>query len=143
MRTPRRLPAASAAFLAVLALAACNAATGGAATEPAEPTIEAVAITVEEQPANACMEALITGRLVPHPDWGLALQAPGGGELSHPIFPFGYTAARQGEAIVLLDENGRLVARVGDTIQSSGGFIGNELDPLVALCDDTITVVPG
>jgi hypothetical protein len=105
------------------------------------PSPELVAITTETAPSNVCMEALISGVLVPHAEWGLALQTPGTGELSRPLFPFGYRAAIDGEGIVLLDEDGRLVARTGDLIQSSGGFIGGEGNPLVALCDDTIVVV--
>jgi hypothetical protein len=87
------------------------------------------------------MEALISGVLVPHAEWGLALQTPGTGELSRPEFPFGYRAAVDGDRVALVDEDGRLVARTGDLIQSSGGFVGGEGNPLVLLCDDTITVV--
>jgi len=108
--------------------------------EPA-PSPQLVAITTEAAPATACMEALISGVLVAHAEWGLALQTPGTGELSRPVFPFGYRAAVDGGGIVLVDEHGRLVARAGDLIQSSGGFVGGEGDPRVVLCDDTITVV--
>jgi hypothetical protein len=76
------------------------------------PSPELVAIKTETATSNVCMEALISGVLVPHAEWGLALQTPGTGELSRPLFPFGYRAAIDGE--------------------------GN---PLVALCDDTIVVV--
>ena len=124
----------TATLLSLGLLAACG--------EPA-PTPQLVGITTESGPADACMEALITGVLVPHAEWGLALQTPGTGELSRPVFPFGYRAAVDGPGIVLVDEDGRLVARTGDLIQSSGGYIGGEGNPRVVLCDDTIVVVPG
>ncbi len=89
------------------------------------------------------MEALITGVLVPHAVWGLALRTPGTGELAQPIFPFGYSAAIDGGRIALLDEQGMVVAHTGDTIQSAGGNIGAEGNSQVALCDDTIEVVQG
>ncbi|MEW5992124.1 MAG: hypothetical protein AB1736_12365 [Chloroflexota bacterium] len=123
----------AAASLAI-ALAACS---GGAGPTP----LPEVRITTEAAPSNACMEALITGVLVPHGAWGLALQAPGNGELSRPMFPFGYRALLEGDRVVLIDEDGRVVARSADLIQSSGGSIGREGNPLVVLCDDTIVVV--
>lgn len=122
----------TAAILPLALLAACG---------EDGPSPELVAITTETAPADACMEALISGVLVAHSEWGLALQTPGTGELSRPVFPFGYRAVVDGGGIVLLDEDDRLVARTGDLIQSSGGFIGGEGNPLVALCDDTIEVI--
>ena len=128
---------ASAALLSAFVVSACL----GHNDPP--PPMESVAIMTEPQRANACMEALITGRLVAHPQWGLALQSPGGDDVMRPMFPFGYTAARQGDVIGLFDENGAFVAQTGDTIQSSGGSLGVEGNPVVALCDDTIEVVEG
>ena len=116
--------------------------TIGACSPAATTQIQGVTIRTEQAPAEACMEALITGVLVPHPQWGLALQVPGTGELYQPLFPFGYRAAIDGDRIALLDENGLVVAHTGDLIESSGGSIGAEGNPMVALCDDTIKVVP-
>jgi hypothetical protein len=59
-----------------------------------------------------------------------------------PIFPFGYSGVVDGARIALLDETGQVVAHTGDLVQSSGGSIGGELNPMVALCDGTIEVVP-
>ena len=134
-RTTRTARVAAAAALLALVVSAC---LGSAATTT---PIQRVAITTENAPANACMEALITGELVAHPQWGLALQAPGDGELMKPLFPFGYSAIIQGARIALLDDNGQVVAHTGDVIQSSGGSIGGEGNPTVALCDGTIEVV--
>ena len=137
VRTARAARLAAAAALLTLLVAACS---GGAATNA---PIQRVAITTEAAPADVCMEALITGRLVQHPQWGLALQALGGGELMKPLWPFGYSAVVQGARIALLDDNGQIVAHTGDVIQSSGGNIGGEGNPTVALCDGTIEVVQG
>ena len=135
-----RIPLTATALLAVFLLVACGPATGGGATPP---TIQQIQITTDDAPSDACMEALITGGLVAHEQWGLALQVPGTGELIRPLFPFGYSAAVDGNRIALLDEEGNLVAHTGDLIQSSGGFIGAEGGPNVAvLCAGTIRVVP-
>ena len=133
---------AAAALLAAVLVAGCGTTgSGGAATPQA---VNRIPITVEDAPADACMEALITGGLVAHEFWGLALQVPGTGELVRPIFPFGYTAVPDGDRIALLDDRGVLVAHSGDLIQSSGGFVGPEGGPdVAALCAGTIKVVPG
>ena len=131
----KTLRAAVATIALGLAISACSPAT----------SIESqrVVIRTEPAPAQFCMEALITGVLVPHAQWGLALQVPGTGEFMQPIFPFRYSAVVDRGRIALLDENGLLVAHTGDLIRSSGGSIGAEGNPMVALCDNTIKVVPG
>jgi hypothetical protein len=131
----RRTRAAATAALLTILIAACSPA---ATTEN-----HRVAIRTEPASAEGCMEALITGELVAHPQWGIAIQVPGTGELMLPIFPFGYSAAVDGARIALIDENSRLVAHTGDLVQSSGGNIGGEGNPTVVLCDDTIKIVPG
>lgn len=136
MRLTRTVRTTATAAVLML-LAACG--PGASTTTP----IQRVAITTENAPAMACMEALITGELVAHPQWGLALQVQGTDEFMRPIFPFGYSAVVNGARIALLDSNGRVVAHTGDVVQSSGGSIGGEGDPAVALCDGTIEVVPG
>ncbi|MCI0582453.1 MAG: hypothetical protein L0227_06075 [Chloroflexi bacterium] len=124
----------------MLGLATSIAACAERAPEP-ETTVELVAITTARQPADFCMEALISGVLVEHPVWGLALGEPGGDQ-SRPIFPFRYSAVRVNGTVVLLDAEGKVVARVGDRIESSGGSIGFEGEPGVLLCAGTIRVVP-
>lgn len=119
------------ALLAVLV--ACSPATS--------PTIQRVAITTASAPSDVCNLALISGRLVPHPQWGIAIEgAPG--ELVHPIFPFGYTAASDGARIALFDQNRRIVASTGDVIEAGGGF-GGGADPAWSVCDNSIKVIPG
>jgi hypothetical protein len=125
----RVIAAALAAALA-LGLGACS--SDGPTPRPV------VRVVTADRPAQGCMDALITGVLVPHAAWGIALQTPVTGELNRPIFPFGYSAVVDGERLALLDEHGRLVARTGDLVQSGGGSI----DGSVLLCGG-ITVVPG
>ncbi|OGO54904.1 MAG: hypothetical protein A2V84_06260 [Chloroflexi bacterium RBG_16_70_13] len=127
-----RIRLATASVALVVLLVAC-----GSDGTPTPPT--SVRVTTAAAPANACMDALITGILVPHAAWGIGLQTPGTGELTRPIFPFGYSAVVDGDRLALLDEKGRLVAHTGDLIQSGGGSI----DPgSVVLCGG-IEVVPG
>ncbi|TAK02815.1 MAG: hypothetical protein EPO36_00900 [Chloroflexota bacterium] len=119
------------------ALAAALALGVGACGSEGPTPPQFVQVVTADRPAQACMDALITGVLVPHAAWGIALQTPGTGELNRPIFPFGYSAVVNGDRLALLDEQGRLVARTGDLIQSGGGSI----DGSVLLCGG-ITVVP-
>ena len=111
-----------------LLLAACGAAgptTAPATTAPATtapaPSGEDVPLLTAARPPDACMDALASGRLVATPVSGLGLLAADG-SLMAVEWPFGYRAVIVGGLIVLLDDEGRAVARVGDTIQVGGGF---------------------
>ena len=101
--------------------------------------VHRVAITTASAPSDMCLLALISGRLVAHPQWGLAIQS-GTGEFVHPIFPFGYTAATDGTRIALFDESRRIVAYTGDRIEAGGGF-GGGADPAWSLCKGSIKVI--
>lgn len=66
------------------------------------------------------MDALLTGRLVPHPETGLAVRAPNG-ELTKVMWPFGYSARYVEDRIELLNAEGSLVGAEGDVVQMGGG----------------------
>ena len=106
-----RLAAASLVLSAFTALA-CGA-------EPAT-TPMTITILTESQPAQACMDALLTGRLVPHTQTGLAVQARNG-EIVRVMWPFGYSARFVDDQLRLLDASGSLVASVGETVEMGGG----------------------
>ena len=124
MRRPRAA-AIGAALSAALVLGACDAA------EP-EPPLIAVPTA---PPSTTCMDALITGRLVAHEAWGIALMGETG-RVSKVLWPNGFHGVVDGPVLALVDGQGRVVGRVGDVIQSGGGFVGANGDPdqTVVLC---------
>ena len=75
-----------------------------------------------EAPADGCMQALITGTLVIHPDSGLVIKTR---NREVPVeWPVGYTARERPDGVELLDEHGTVVAREGDQISLGGGEVG-------------------
>jgi hypothetical protein len=97
-----------------------------------------VALRTAAAPTDACMDALIGGRLVRHPGSGLGI-ASSDGQVTAVEWPFGYTAGSAAGRIALVDERGRVVAREGDEIQVGGGF-GTQL---WHACAPVSVVVPG
>jgi hypothetical protein len=67
------------------------------------------------------MEALATGTLVLENGY-LRLTTEGSSELI--IWPEGYSLNMEGDEIQIFDEDGQVVARVGDTISAAGGEMG-------------------
>lgn len=122
---------------------ASAAATPPAATQPAPtpagPTPVSITLLTESAPAQACMDALAQGTLVPDPRTGLAL-ATSDGQRMPVMWPFGYSARLVDAQIELLDGSGALVAREGDTVQMGGGSGQNGL---FFACAEGITVVDG
>ena len=115
-------PVVAALGILVVALAvACE-------TAPAvSPTPEVQLVLIRTQPPappnQACMGALLTGRLVLTPLSGIGVD--GGGETVAVAWPFGYSAISQAGVTVLLDHTRQPLARVGDQIQMGGGHGGD------------------
>ncbi len=68
-------------------------------------------------------DALLTGKLVLDPQNCVRIQ-PSGATVSQSFFvlwPGGYTIEKEGAIIDILDTDGRVVARLGDTIETTGG----------------------
>ena len=74
---------------------------------------------------QACMDALLGGKLTRHAETGLGVTSADGTSTAVE-WPFGYTARNELGKLVLLDETGKVVAREGDEITVGGGF-GNTL----------------
>lgn len=81
----------------------------------------AVGLRTASVPAEACMDALIVGRLVRHPASGLGI-ASDDDQPTAVEWPFGYSTGIELGRVVLLDDRGRVVAHEGDEIQVGGGF---------------------
>jgi hypothetical protein len=78
-------------------------------------------LLTEDQPAQACMLALATGRLVADPRSALGIAAADGSRYSV-MWPFGYSAVYADDLIWLLDRAGTPIAAEGDMIEMGGGF---------------------
>lgn len=135
----KRIGRLAAAALLLAVVAACSGggatATPGAPTtggpsaappDPASPTLRppsGVAVPIKSAPEapRACMDALLTGILAPSPVSGIGVADPNG-QVMPVEWPFGYTGMLAEGKLVLLDEAGRLVAKVGDEINVGGGF---------------------
>jgi hypothetical protein len=70
-------------------------------------------------PNNGCILMEVGGTLVPHPIFGLGLLRDG--NLRGVRWPFGWTARREAEGIVLINRAGDIVAREGGRISMEGG----------------------
>lgn len=82
-----------------------------------------ITLLTESRPSRACDDSLLTGRLIPDSDSGLAVQASTG-EITKVMWPFGYSARYVDDRIELLDADGSVVATEGDTMQMGGGLGG-------------------
>jgi len=115
-------------LLAFLVIAAVAAGCSGAAGPSPSPTVApsptpnaaAFAIRTAAAPPQACMDALISGRLVQHPASGLGIGIAGSPAL--PVeWPFNWSARVEAGRVVLLDDTGKIAAREGDEVQMGGG----------------------
>ena len=100
----------------------CVAVTACAAAAPSlEPRI--VAIPTAEPPAGqvACMDALLTGRLVADADAGVVVQAADGATIVV-VWPHGWVAVDQDDQRVVVNDRGDPVAQVGDQVAIGGGL---------------------
>jgi len=117
----RRLPIL--VVLGALLVAGCaTTGTPSPTPEPASATAHAFAIRTAALRPQACMAALMTGKLARNPGSGLGLDHGPAGPPTVVEWPFRYSARDEGGQIALLDETGRVVAREGDTVQMGGGL---------------------
>jgi hypothetical protein len=115
-----------AALVLAIALAGCQLLSSPAGLRTAQ------------APPQACMDALIVGKLVRHPASGLGIASPDG-QLTAVEWPFGYSAREEGGRIALVDDRGQVIAREGDEISVGGGFGAN----LWHACGSVSVAVPG
>lgn len=88
--------------------------------------------TSEEAAGGACPMMAIIGVIAPHPTTGLGLRNEAG-VVNGVIWPFGYSARRDAEQIILFDPEGDKLARDGDRIQMAGWI--NFTDGVAHPCD--------
>jgi hypothetical protein len=118
---PRRLPALLIVAMAVVACSTAGAPSPSPTVAPSPtPDAAAFAIRTAAAPPQACMEALISGKLIQHPASGLGIGLIGSPAL--PVeWPFNWSARVEAGRVVLLDETGKIAAREGDEVQMGGG----------------------
>jgi hypothetical protein len=92
---------------------------------PADGAAVRIATASEPNPSpwNLCPTALGGGTLAPSPRSGLGFGADG--EIRDVLWPFGYTARRDGDTVLLIDDHGTFVARTGEHMAVGGGAIGD------------------
>ncbi len=86
-----------------------------------------------------CHDALLAGRLVAHPAWGLVVQA-GSDPPLRIVWPHGYAGRVAGDRIELLDNRGDVVARSGDSIEMGGPAANVTEDEGFGACPNSITL---
>lgn len=109
--------------------AAGDRATGHPTTE--EPTTASTpgsgVVFIEQEPVkglNLGPTAMGGGKLVIDEEGCLRLKLPrGDGPSDIPVWPHGYSLSTENDEIRILNDKGRVVARVGDTVQVGGGEI--------------------
>ncbi|HEX2755540.1 MAG TPA: hypothetical protein VHM48_08755 [Candidatus Limnocylindrales bacterium] len=105
-----------------------------------EPTIIAIPTSAA---GGGCLDAPVGGRVITSQRWGIAI-ADETGRVSKLFWPNGVHGQMDGDRVALVDGSGRLVAHVGDTIRSGGGFIGANGDPdnTMMVCGEIRAIVP-
>jgi hypothetical protein len=93
----------------------------GGAEAPASPNF-VIELRTATQPTSECPMARGGGTLALHPGAGLGVRGLWG-DVSPVTWPFGYTARRGAGGAVLLDPQGRVVAREGGHVTYAGGAI--------------------
>jgi hypothetical protein len=92
-----------------------------AAPSSREPALVAVPTAEPRAGQIACMDALLTGRLVADEDTGVAIRAADGSRVVV-VWPHGWAAIDQGDARVVVNDQGDPVAQVGDQVAIGGGL---------------------
>lgn len=93
--------------------------------------------TGPQNAGNACDAALIAGTLAPHEATGLGVRNDQG-VVDPVVWPFGFSIRQDLTTVLLIDANGRTVAREGDRIEAGGGA---NAEGMFAICPaDSIRV---
>jgi hypothetical protein len=77
--------------------------------------------TSELEPGMLCHLALLEAELIAHPDWGVAVEEPGG-TATLVFWPRGYVGSARADHVEVLNADGDVVARTGDRITAGGGM---------------------
>ena len=113
-----------------------TAPSSNATEPPVQPTPEppgAIDLATRPGPDGACFEALGGGVLARNSRTGLGFAGYARSTEGDVIWPFGYSARIEDGLAVLVDAAGRIVAREGDPLRLSGGFIDTD-DFVFAAC---------
>lgn len=90
------------------------------ATPSPQPSSMPIWTSASLAPTDACRSALGGGILVADSRSGLGFSS--GERLIRVYWPFGYAARLEADRLALVDPEGQIVARVGDTIGTAGGY---------------------
>jgi hypothetical protein len=131
-RAARTLTAVLALAAVFLATVACGAgpATGG--DETTAPAHDAGVFFPQQRPGGEAMMAEIRGKLVLDDEGCLRVEEHPGHAARVPIWPAGYELDATGGEVRVLDEEGRVAAKVGEGVYMGGGGVPKDR---VALAD--------
>jgi hypothetical protein len=108
-------------LLAVATLATACSPAGSSSPTPDPAAASAFLIRTAKAQPQACMDALLTGKLARNPASGLGVTPVG----SPPVaveWPFRYSAREVDGRIALIDATGSVVAQEGEMVQMGGGL---------------------
>ncbi len=106
--------------MCLVVAAGCAAVGDPSATPPSQPATIPIWTLASLAPTDTCMQARGGGILVADPRSGLGFSR--GERLIHVYWPHGYAARLEADRLALVDPEGKVVARVGDTIGTAGGY---------------------
>jgi hypothetical protein len=115
---------ATVSVLAVsLASAACGAGPGAGGDETTATASDAEVLFPQQRPGGESMMAEISGELVLDDDGCLRVKATPKDPGRTPVWPAGYGLDTSGGEVRVLDEEGRIAAKVGERVYMGGGEI--------------------
>lgn len=98
--------------------------TSGLGTDLSLLTTGEVVFAAQQRRPNGVMDALFTGKVVLDAQGCFRLDIPPGEEVSTTVvWPFGASLEGRGPTMRVLDEDGRLIVRVGGDTSFGGGFV--------------------
>ena len=84
-----------------------------------------VSIRTNPTPETICEQARVGGYLAADARWGVGVRWEINGEVHGVVWPYGYSARREADGVVLLNRAGAVVAREGDRVVA-GGSAGDD-----------------
>jgi hypothetical protein len=108
-------------LLTVAILGLVATACSAAAPSESEPVLVAIPTAEPQIGQVACMDALMSGRLVANEETGVAVHVTDRTTIVI-VWPHGWVAVDYDGARVVVNERGDPVARVGEMVEIGGGF---------------------
>ena len=132
LRAAQRLVTALTLAAVLLATAACGGGPDPGGDETTASSREAKVFFPQQRQEGELMMAEISGKLVLDDEGCLRIEEPPGHTETVPVWPAGFELDTCGDQVSVLDEEGRVAARVGGKVYMGGGGVPKDR---VALAD--------